>query len=127
MKRAGFTLLEVLVALGMFVLAVGGLAFALDSAFAASNYLRREVEIRQQIESLLDEAMALPVAALEQGREAGPDVLGVRYSIIAEPTIEFRNKDDEELAGLWRVTVTADWTEQGEKQTWRESFLRFQP
>lgn len=127
MKRAGFTLLEVLVALGMFVLAVGGLAFALDGAFAASNYLRREVEIRQQIESLLDEAMALPVAALEQGREAGPDVLGVRYAIIAEPTIEFRNKDDEELAGLWRITVTADWTEQGEKQTWRESFLRFQP
>jgi type II secretory pathway pseudopilin PulG len=127
MKRGGFTLLEVLVALGMFVLAVGGLAFALDRAFAASNYLRRDVEIRQQIESLLDEAMALPVAALEQGREAGPDALGVRYRVIAEPTDEFRNKDDEELFGLWRVTVAAEWTEQGEKQTWRESFLRFQP
>lgn len=127
MKRGGFTLLEVLVALGMFVLAVGGLAFALDRAFAASNYLRRDVEIRQQIESLLDEAMALPVAALEQGREAGPDALGVRYTVIAEPTFDFRNKDDEELGGLWRVTVAAEWTEQGEKQTWRESFLRYQP
>jgi type II secretory pathway pseudopilin PulG len=127
MKRGGFTLLEVLVALGMFVLAVGGLAFALDRAFAANNYLRRDEEIRQQLESLLDESMALPVSVLEQGREAGPDVLGVKYSVTAEPTFEFRNKDDEELGGLWRVTVRAEWTEQGEKQTWQESHLRYQP
>ena len=45
----GFTLLEVLIALGMFVLAVGGLALALDRAFAASIILRRDDEIRQQI------------------------------------------------------------------------------
>lgn len=127
MRRGGFTLLEVLVALGMFVLAVGGLAFALDRSFAANNYLRRDGEIRQQLESLLDESMALPVAVLEQGREAGPDVLGVTYSVAAEPAPEFRNKDDEELGGLWRVTVRAEWIEQGEKQEWQESHLRYQP
>ena len=63
----------------------------------------------------------------EQGREAGPDVLGVKYYVTAEPTFDFRNKDDEELAGLWRVTVRAEWTEQGEKQEWQESHLRYQP
>jgi len=41
--------------------------------------------------------------------------------------LEFRNKDDEELAGLWRVTVRAEWTEQREKQEWKESHLRYQP
>ena len=127
MKHGGFTLLEVLVALGMFVLAVGGLAFALDRAFAANNYMRRDEEIRQQIESLLDESLALPVATLEQGREAGPDALGVKYYVIAEPAPEFRNKDDEELTGLWRVTVRAEWTEQREKQEWKESHQRYQP
>ena len=68
MKRSGFTLLEVLVALGMFVLAVGGLAVALDRSFAASNLLRRDDEIRQQLESHLDEVMILPLDVLEAGK-----------------------------------------------------------
>ena len=49
MKRHGFTLLEVLIALGMFMLAVTGLALALDRAFSASILLRRDDEIRLQI------------------------------------------------------------------------------
>ena len=42
MKQRGFTLLEVLIALGMFMLAVTGLALALDRAFSASILLRRD-------------------------------------------------------------------------------------
>jgi hypothetical protein len=45
----------------------------------------------------------------------------------AELTDEFRNMDNEELAGLWRVTVRASWREQGEKQEWTETFLRYEP
>lgn len=127
MRRNAFTLFEVLMALGMFVIAVGGLAVALDRAFAAANLLRREEEIRQQIESLVDESLFLPVSVLEEGREIGPDELGVRYAVSAEPTEEFRNMDDEILGGIWVVTVRAQWEERGQKQEWRESFLRFQP
>ena len=72
-------------------------------------------------------ALALPVEALEQGREAGPDALGARYTVIAEPAAEFRNKDDEELSGLWWVTVRAEWTEGRQEQSWEEKFLRYQP
>lgn len=114
-------------ALGMFVIAVGGLAVALDRAFAAANLLRREEEIRQQIESLVDESLFLPIPVLEEGREVGPDELGVRYAVSVEPTEEFRNMDDEILEGLWVVTVRAQWEDRGQKQEWRESFLRFQP
>lgn len=114
-------------ALGMFVLAVGGLSLALDRAFSASNVLRRDVEVRQQVESLVDQATAMPVAELEQGKESGPDALGITYFMGAELTDEFRNLDNEELAGLWRVTVRASWLEQGEKQEWTETFLRYEP
>jgi hypothetical protein len=38
-----------------------------------------------------------------------------------------RNKDDEELGGLWWITVRAEWTEGREKQSWEEKFLRYQP
>ncbi|MBE2179543.1 MAG: prepilin-type N-terminal cleavage/methylation domain-containing protein [Chthoniobacterales bacterium] len=127
MRRGGFTLLEVLVALGMFTLAVGGLALALDRAFGASNMMRRDADIRQQLESLVDQAMVMPIEELQQGQESGPDALGVEYFMGAELTEDFRNMDDEELDGLWRVTVRARWLEQGEKQEWKETFLRYQP
>jgi len=127
MKHQGFTLFEVLLALGMFVVAVGGLALALDRAFEAAIFLRKEEEIRQQIESLLDESLALPIGILEEGREVGPDALGVRYRIAAEPTEEFRNLEEEVLEGLWVVTVLAEWQDRGQKQQWRESHLRYAP
>ena len=127
MNARGFTLIEVLVALGMFVLAVGGLALALDRAFAASNLLRQEDEIRQQLASLVDESMILPMDVLIAGRETGPDALGIKYAVSAEPVEDLRNKDEEVLGGLWLVTVRAVWEQAGEEQEWKEQFLRFQP
>ena len=127
MKARGFTLIEVLVALAMFVLAVGGLALALDRAFAASNLLRQEDEIREQVASLIDQAMVLPIDKLLEGIETKADALGVTYSASAQAMEDLRNKDDEPLGGLWRVTVRAAWEESGEPQEWREEFLRYQP
>jgi len=123
----GFTLIEVLVALGMFVLAVGGLALALDRAFAASNLLRQEDEIRQQLASLVDQAMILPIDALVEGRESGPDALGVTYRTSAEPVEDLVNRNEEALGGLWRVMVLATWERAEGEQQWREEFLRYQP
>ena len=127
MKPHGFTLLEVLIALGMFVLAVGGLALALDRAFSASIILRRDDEIRQQIESLIDQAMVLPIDRLQQGIESGPDALGAKYSSFAEPVEDLVNKDQETLGGIWKITVRAAWEEGGQEQEWKEEFLRYQP
>lgn len=127
MKARGFTLLEVLIALGMFVLAVGGLALALDRAFSASIILRRDGEIRQQIESLIDQAMILPIDRLQQGIESEPDALGVKYSTIAEPVEDLVNKDQETLGGIWKITVRAAWEEGGRDEEWKEEFLRYQP
>lgn len=127
MKVRGFTLLEVLIALGMFVLAVGGLALALDRAFSASIILRRDGEIRQQIESLIDQAMILPIDRLQQGIESEPDALGVKYSTIAEPVEDLVNKEQETLGGIWKITVRAAWEEGGRDEEWKEEFLRYQP
>lgn len=127
MKTRGFTLIEVLVAMGMFVLAVGGLALALDRAFAASNLLRQEDEIRQQLASLVDQAMILPIDRLVEGLETGPDALGVTYRTAAEPVEDLVNRREETLGGLWRVIVRATWEQGGDEQEWREEFLRYQP
>ena len=126
MNKNAFTLLEMLTAMFMFVVAVGGLAMAMDKIFSANVVMRRDGEVRQQIESLLDEAMITPIPMLEEGKEFGPDPMGARYTVRAEPA-EVRNMDDEELSGLWWVTVRAEWTEGREKQSWEEKFLRYQP
>ena len=125
MKARGFTLLEVLIALGMFVMAVGGLALALDRAFSASLAMRRDGEIRQQIESLIDQALVTPIETLQQGLESGPDALGVRYTMIAEPVEDLVNREQVTLGGIWKVTVRAKWKESGAEQDWKEEFLRY--
>ncbi|MFZ4483569.1 MAG: PulJ/GspJ family protein [Chthoniobacterales bacterium] len=126
MKNRGFTLLEVLIALAMFVLAVGGLSVALDRIFSANIVLRRDTEVRQQIESLVDEAMTLPIEVLEQGRETEPDAMGAKYTTRAE-LADLANAKDEKLERVWWVTVRGEWMEGREKQHWEEKFLRYQP
>jgi type II secretory pathway component PulJ len=126
MKSAGFTLIEVLTAMFMFVMAVGGLALALDRIFEANVIIRRDTEIRQQLESLLDEAMVLPIETMVEGRETEPDAMGALYFLTAEPA-EIFNRDEEQLGGLWWITARAEWTEGREKQEWSEKFLRYQP
>ncbi len=127
MKPQGFTLIEVIIALSLFALAVVGLAVALDRLVQASIVSRNDDELRQQMASRVDEATFLPIETLEEGRQEDPDPLGVTYSMRAERTDEFRNLAEEELTGLWWVTVRAEWTEGREKQEWEEKFLRYSP
>lgn len=126
MRNAGFTLLEILTAMFMFVLAVGGLALAMDKIVGANVLMRRDVEVRQRLESLLDEAMVIPVEIMVPLREIDPDAFGTKYSLSAEEA-EIRNMDDEVLSGLWWITARAEWREGREKQTWEEKFLRYVP
>lgn len=126
MRSRAFTLFEMLIALAMFVLAVGGLATALNKVFSANNAMRRDTEIREQIESWADQAMALPIETLQAGVESERDDAGAVYSLMAEPA-ELKNVNDEELPGLWWITVKANWKEGNEAQEWTEKFLRYQP
>ena len=68
----------------------------------------------------------LPIETLEEGREVGPDAMGAKFLVRAEPA-EVLNKDNEALNGLWWITVRAEWTEGRQDQVWEEKFLRYQP
>ncbi len=126
MKNAAFTLFEVLIALGVFVLAIGGLTLALNKTAEASALLRDDAEIRQQMASWVDQAMNLPMPLLAQGQKSDRDALGAVYQLSAEPA-EIHNRENEELSGLWWVTVQANWTDDSGKQEWQERFLRYEP
>jgi prepilin-type N-terminal cleavage/methylation domain-containing protein len=59
-RRAGFVLLEIIIALTVFAVSVSGLASILHSSLDASNLLRRQASIRRGLESILAEAKAKP-------------------------------------------------------------------
>lgn len=124
--RGGFTLIEVMVALFLFVFAVGGLAIALDTTFTSSLVLRRDQEVRQQISSLLDESLETPLEDLAERRKVGPDAAGATYEVWAE-VADLRNREDEQLFNLYWVTVQATWSERGEIQELSARYLRYRP
>jgi type II secretory pathway component PulJ len=59
-RHEGFTLVEVLIALGIFMLAVTGLVAALDSALRTALDVRKRQECRAELESRVAYCMALP-------------------------------------------------------------------
>jgi hypothetical protein len=59
-RAGGYALLEIIIALTVFAVAVGGLASALHSSLDAANLIRRQASVRRGLESILVEAKAKP-------------------------------------------------------------------
>jgi len=57
---AGYVLLEIIIALTVFAVTVGGLASILHSSLDSANLLRRQASVRRGLESILVEAKAKP-------------------------------------------------------------------
>lgn len=121
-RERGFTLLEVLVALGIFAMGVIGLMLALEATIQGSSAVQRENEIRAQLESRLARLSVGPLQELADGEEFE----GTAYD--AEVTREeVTNSEAEELDGFWKVRVVARWQQAGEEQEWAVGHLVYQP
>ena len=103
-SRKGFTLFEVLLALGVFALAVTGLVIAIDTTLGAALEARQRSLCRAELESRLAYCLA------------DPPVLGTR-SLTAEENHGFRVEESltpwaaktargTELGGMQKLTVT---------------------
>jgi type II secretion system protein I len=105
MNSRGFTLFEVLIALGVFAIAVTGLAIALQSAVEAGLAARERMLARVIIESRLAAAMADP--PLDGKRETeGSKNNGIAVVEEFEP-VEIQNTNGAVLPGMWKLSVTA--------------------
>lgn len=125
MNKRGFTLFEVMIALGVFAIAVTGLALALDSAVQGALEARHRVLARIELESRLSEAMADPPMNGSRVIEAR-DNNGVRIEETVEP-FEAQTTNNVIITGLWKLKIMADWGEREDKGKETADILIYRP
>lgn len=122
-RRRGFLLFEVVLALAVFSAAATGLAVALHEMAKAANLAQSELRITRILDSALDETLSLPV--LEEGSVTNP-VCDSEIEMTTDIKIldKLENEDGQLLQDMFLITVTARWFENGEwiersAETWR--------
>lgn len=106
MTRRGFTLFEVLIALGVFAIAVTGLAIGLQSAIEAALTARQRALARFVIESRLAAAMTDPPLDGKREIEARTNN-GIRVIETFEQ-VELKDTNGQIIPGMWKLRVEAE-------------------
>jgi prepilin-type N-terminal cleavage/methylation domain-containing protein len=118
-KPQAFTLLEVLIALFIFSIAVISLVEAINGTARATLIARRERQVTARLESILLEATRLP----QTQKGAGFNVVhestlkegDVTYLIRMKP-LELKNETGQPMRDMFDVTAAARWTEGSQTQ-----------
>lgn len=127
MRTRGFTLLETLLALMVFSMAVVALVEAVHQLGGTTLLMRREAEVQERMRSLLIEHTRLPDPKEEAQVKEGD----VTYTM-KRTKLELKNRDGMPLTDLFEVRVTAEWLEgsimqQATAETWVYPPLFFRP
>jgi prepilin-type N-terminal cleavage/methylation domain-containing protein len=119
-REAGFTLLEVMLAVFIFGMAAVALMEAINTSGRTSLDARRKGSIQMRLDNLLLEATRDPMWAadtrMKVATERTVEENGFLYTIKREP-LELKNVDGQPLQGLYLVQVTARWREGSREQT----------
>jgi prepilin-type N-terminal cleavage/methylation domain-containing protein len=111
-KTRAFTLLETLLALMIFSIAVVALVEAVNQLGKDTLHRRREATVHERVRSLLVEHSRLPNAP----EEAKTEEDGVSY-LIRRKRLDLKNREGMPINDLFEVRVTAEWLEGREPQT----------
>ncbi|RBP35341.1 hypothetical protein DES53_1228 [Roseimicrobium gellanilyticum] len=118
--RAGFTLLEAMLAVFIFGMAAVALMEAINSSGRISLDARARGNIQMRLDNMLLEATRDPMWSVDTRAQAGTERTvrehGFTYIIKREP-IELKNQDGQLLQGLYLVQVKALWMEGGREQS----------
>jgi Tfp pilus assembly protein PilV len=112
----GFALYEVLIGLAIFVIGVLALGRAVENCLNASILNAEEERVRQVLSNRMAEIQVtpgFPDAAKEQKIDTGYGIV----KLIQKSAPAGMKEDNVDLAGINLVTLTAQWTRDGVKQT----------
>jgi type II secretion system protein I len=114
MTRRGFTLFEVLVALGVFAIAVTGLAIGLQSAVEAALSARQRALARFVIESRLAAAMTDPPL---DGKRTIDGSTNNGISVVETfEQVELQDTNGQIIPGMWKLHVAAEFGRERTKE-----------
>lgn len=123
-KNQAFTLFEVMMAMGIFGMAVVGMMVALNAALSAAAEARREQAVRAEIENRIAVLERRPLGVHERSEKLPSPPMEITESVRPEPITA---SDRARLEGFWRVRVVAKWREGGAERAMEASFLRYGP
>ncbi len=129
-RKSGFLLLEMVLALAVFGMAATGFTVALNRMAATASLAQSELRITRILDSALEETLSLP--AIEEGSdtiEIGET--GVELETNIERIEDLLNEEGQQLQDMFRIRITARWAENGRSQersaeTWRYGMM-YQP
>ena len=117
-------LLEVIAALGVFILVAFSLVMALHAALDAAK-------LRNEIDTVM-RGMSNQLALLHAGRivpddrDLPDDGSGFIYHLTIEPE-QMENEKHQQVKGMFRATITVKWKSDGREEDRRISELLYQP
>jgi type II secretion system protein I len=112
-KKTGFTLLEVLLALGVFALAAVGLVIAIDTSLRAALSVRERSMARRELESRIAYCLADPPGS--EKRIIAPEKNhGVRVEETLVPW-PMKNAAGREVSGMKKLTILTGSGDTAEK------------
>jgi prepilin-type N-terminal cleavage/methylation domain-containing protein len=114
LREAGFTLMEVMLAVFIFGMAAVALMEAINTSGRTSLDARTKGHIQMRLDNLLLEATRDPQwsadTRVQVATERVVEENGIKYIIKREP-LELKNVDGQPLQGLFLVQITARWME----------------
>ena len=129
-RKSGFLLLEMVLALAVFGMAATGFTVALNRMAATASLAQSELRITRILDSALEETLSQPTI------EEGSDTIeigetGVELETNIERIEDLLNEDGQQLQDMFRIRITAKWVENGRSQqrsaeTWRYGMM-YQP
>jgi prepilin-type N-terminal cleavage/methylation domain-containing protein len=122
-KKRGFLLLEMVLALAVFGIAATGFAVALRQMADAASLAQSELRITRILDSALDETLSLPV--LEEGEtNSSVGKTGIELDTTIKLLDELQNEEGQALQEMYLIKIEARWFSNGQWQdrsveTWR--------
>ncbi len=122
--RKGMVLFELLIALFLFVLVGFSLVMALDAGLKANRLRNHAALVTQGLNNhlaLLHNAQIGPC-----DRDLADDGSGVNYHLMVQPDAD-KDQKGQTLANLYRATITAHWTSEGQAEARSVNEVIYQP
>jgi hypothetical protein len=111
MKRPGYILLELIIALSVFAISVLGLAKALNNSLATANILNRDYAVRLAMRSFLEEMRRKPLG--DMATSIQDPKLDLTLTSIVEP-LEIKSKEGRRVEDMYTLTVKAEYLAGGQ-------------